>query len=236
MTTTENIPRGYVIKARVIMESEISKAPPHVREIFDWLILNANHKDVRVSGTVIKRGQRMTSYHEICEALAWNIGFIKKRYSKDKCDRAMQWLRQKQMITTLKTTRGIIVTISNYDKYQNPANYERPLESDNETTMKRQSADTINKKPNNGNNDKNDTEARETEFRKEVFSFQNIYSDTMLTAFFNYWSEKNSNGKMRWEMEKTYEIKKRLTIWHSREKEETKPVVKGFNPFDLIPQ
>jgi hypothetical protein len=58
----------------------------------------------------------------------------------------------------------------------------------------------------------------------------------MLLAFFNYWSEKSKSGRMRFEMEKTYEIEKRLVTWHSREKEDTKPVVLGINPFDYIPQ
>jgi hypothetical protein len=72
-------------------------------------------------------------------------------------------------------------------------------------------------------------EEREKEFRKQVFSFNQKYSDKMLLAFFNYWSEKSKSGKMRWEMEKTYEIEKRLVTWHSREKG-TEVVSKGYDP------
>jgi len=79
-------------------------------------------------------------------------------------------------------------------------------------------------------------EEKEKQFRKQVFSFRDKYSDKMLSAFFNYWSEKSKSGRMRWEMEKTYEIEKRLVTWHSREKEDIKPVVLGINPFDMIPQ
>jgi hypothetical protein len=35
----------------------------------------------------------------------------------------------------------------------------------------------------------------------------------MLDEFYNYWSEKNSKGKMRWELEKTFEIPNRLATW-----------------------
>jgi CRISPR/Cas system-associated protein endoribonuclease Cas2 len=82
---------------------------------------------------------------------------------------------------------------------------------------------------------KESKEDKEKEFRKQVFSFNNLYSDKMLLAFFNYWSEKSKSGKMRWEMEKTYEISKRLNTWKSREKEEIAPI-KGLNPFDLLAQ
>jgi hypothetical protein len=40
------------------------------------------------------------------------------------------------------------------------------------------------------------------------------YGTQMLKEFFNYWSERNQKGKMRWELEKTFEIPNRLATWH----------------------
>ena len=41
----------------------------------------------------------------------------------------------------------------------------------------------------------------------------------MIRAFFDYWSELNkSETKMRYELEKTWELSKRLATWASREK------------------
>ena len=40
---------GYYIKARQIQDSEIAHSPPHFREIWDWLIKEANHKDKKVN-------------------------------------------------------------------------------------------------------------------------------------------------------------------------------------------
>jgi hypothetical protein len=40
----------------------------------------------------------------------------------------------------------------------------------------------------------------------------------MLRAFYDYWSELNKSGaKMRWEMEKTWELSRRLATWAARE-------------------
>ena len=40
----------------------------------------------------------------------------------------------------------------------------------------------------------------------------------MLDKFVNYWTEKNKSGtKMRYELEKTFEISKRLATWSARD-------------------
>jgi hypothetical protein len=46
-----------------------------------------------------------------------------------------------------------------------------------------------------------------------------VYGKEMVRKFFDYWSELNkSQTKMRWELEKTFEISKRLSTWSSRDK------------------
>lgn len=59
------------------------------------------------------------------------------------------------MIHTAKTTRGMIITIINYDIYQNPANYGKYNETYNKHTTNIQSVDTINNNDKNVKNDKN---------------------------------------------------------------------------------
>jgi hypothetical protein len=39
-----------------------------------------------------------------------------------------------------------------------------------------------------------------------------------LKAFFNYWSETNAKGKMRFELEKTFQVNNRLATWYKNEK------------------
>jgi len=46
----------------------------------------------------------------------------------------------------------------------------------------------------------------------------------MLKSFCDYWTEPNkSKTKMRFELEKTFEIGRRLATWSSRDKTFTKP-------------
>lgn len=121
------IQRGYYIKARKIQQSEIAHAPPHVREIWDLFLMRANHSSNDTGK--LQRGQLFITYQEIREALSWKVGYRKMRYSRSQCENAMKWLRKATMITTSKTTRGMIVTVCNYDFYQNPKNYESHTES-----------------------------------------------------------------------------------------------------------
>lgn len=154
MTTTEPIFGGYYIKARKISNSAIAHAAPHVREIWDWLIKSAQHKPYKTSNKTIARGQVLTTYEEIAHELHWMVGFIKKVYKKHHIDFSMRWLRQEGMIATQKTTRGFIVTICNYEYYQDQKNYDYDYENTMITTPLRQGRDTINKNDNNVNNEK----------------------------------------------------------------------------------
>jgi hypothetical protein len=129
----DKIRGGYYIKARCIQDSEIAHAPPHVREIWDWLIKEANHVETKTNGIVLKRGQTLRSYKDIQAGLSWKIGWRTKQYMKGDIETGIKWLKQRTMITTVKTTRGMIVTVCNYDTYQLPENYETDKETDKET-------------------------------------------------------------------------------------------------------
>ena len=169
----ERIEGGYYIKARSIQNSAIMKQPPYVREIWDWLLKEANHKDVKINGKVIKRGQLMRSMKEIREGLTWYIGYRKMVYCENHTKRAMKFLRKALMIDTTREPGGLLITICNYDYYQNPENYERTNERTNERPLGEPSANrggrTINKKEKNDKNVKN-------EKNKTIFdNFRQIY-------------------------------------------------------------
>lgn len=119
---------GYYLKAKCIMESEIMSQPPHVRETWDWLLMNAAYQDTKR----LKRGQLLTSTTELRDNLSWKVGYRTMYYTKDSLKFAMKALRNLQAITTQKTPRGIVVTICNYEHYQNPKNYENSNEAANE--------------------------------------------------------------------------------------------------------
>lgn len=62
-------------------------------------------------------------------------------------------------------------------------------------------------------------EKRTNEFKEEIRLFKSQYSDDMLLAFFSYWSEPTKDKKkMRKDLERTWDTKRRLITWFNRSK------------------
>jgi len=62
-------------------------------------------------------------------------------------------------------------------------------------------------------------EKRISEFKNEVDSYSDKYSQDMLTAFYLYWTEKNKGAKkFRAEMQKVFDMNLRLINWEKRNK------------------
>jgi hypothetical protein len=129
------IPGGYYIKARKIKESWIAHQPPCVREVWDYLIREANFADNKYNGHATKRGQLFRTYSEIRDALSWTVGYRKETYSEDAMKKAMKKLRSTLMIDTKKAPGGVLITVKNYDLYQDPKNYEGTNEGTTESTI-----------------------------------------------------------------------------------------------------
>ena len=147
------------MKARCISKSHIAHSPPYVREIWDYLLREANHAEVKYDGFIIKRGQLFRSYRQIRKGLSWKVGYRTERYNENQMKRGMKHLMKHLMIELTRQPRGNIITIVNYDFYQNPKNYERTNDRTNERTdgdpMVIQSGPAINKNDKNIKNDKN---------------------------------------------------------------------------------
>jgi hypothetical protein len=68
------------------------------------------------------------------------------------------------------------------------------------------------------------TLTRKNSFYQSLVPYVGKYPKDMIRAFFDYWSELNkSETKMRYELEKTWELPKRLATWASKERMPAKP-------------
>lgn len=52
-------------------------------------------------------------------------------------------------------------------------------------------------------------------FKEDITKNRKSYSDDLLIKFFRYWSEKDAKGKMKFQLQKTWETSKRLSTWAS---------------------
>ena len=193
---------------------------------FQWwldILLTVNYSDAKVNiGYKIfecKRGETLLSL------LSWS-----KRWgvSKSVVNNFFSMLENDNMIEThneIVTTR---LKVCNYDSYQQNENAFKT-----ETKRKQNGIETeedpIEEKEKNKNKNKNRDAAkaatikRVSDFKKSLYPFTiakgGIYSNDTVKDFFEYWSELNkSETKMRWELQTTFQISKRLVTWLKNEK------------------
>ena len=139
------IPGGYILLSRKLIESEIYDKPPLYLKVWIYLLSKAQHKKHKK----LERGQLFTKIPEIQEACSWYVGFRKETPSKSKIYRIIDWMRKAseqnttettngKMIETTKATQGMVVEVCNYGHYQDPKNYERNADRNDEKTMNKQ--------------------------------------------------------------------------------------------------
>lgn len=145
----------YILLARSLLESEVF-ASQKMLKIWIWCLLKANYKDKKVPITIgrgesiveVKRGQFLFGRFRAEEELFIDGSTIYK---------IMKKLEQLGNISIKSSSHYSIVTILNYDSYQNPDNYkvttdEQP--SNSRVTAKEQPSNTT-KKEKKDNNIKN---------------------------------------------------------------------------------
>jgi hypothetical protein len=109
---------GYILYPRYFLDA-LGDLPPLDRYLWTYLNSKANHKD-----SILNRGQLITTIDDLRQATRYRCGYAYKKPTKAAIYRCLERFRRKNMIETRKTTRGLVITICDYEFYQNPANYE----------------------------------------------------------------------------------------------------------------
>lgn len=101
-----------------------------------------------------------------------------------------------------------------------------------EITLKITPSTTPNKNKNNNRNNnltkkesrkkKSATDSfhdRQQDFKNELIPCIEQYNKEMIRAFFDYWGEPDKSGRMRFELERTWDLSHRLRTWERRQYE-----------------
>lgn len=145
---------GCLLWARQTIESEIFTDKPHSWfKIWFYLVEKVTHENKNR----FERGSSFCKYEYIKDAC---------KVTKDEIKHCIRWLKDNQMLATQKTTRGFIITVINYDKYQTMNNYY----SHTEATQKPHRSHTILK------NDKNNKK-KEIYKEKDAVKRKDLYSE-----------------------------------------------------------
>jgi|9_EtaG_2_1085328.scaffolds.fasta_scaffold01980_4 hypothetical protein len=175
--------KGFIRLHRQMLAWEWYKNPISSR-VFIHLLLTANTKDTNCKGVTIKRGQTVTGRAFLSEALGLSVSNIRT---------ALKNLENSKEIKVESNTRGTVITVLNFDKYQIDETEQKEVK-----TVK--SVKSI--------------EDRIYDFKKSLVPHLDKYGKTVLKNFSDYWTEKSPRGsKMRFEKEKVFDVSRRLATW-----------------------
>lgn len=193
---------GFIFLSRKIFNSRVLQGPPLHFKLWVWMLLKANWTDNKRTG--LKRGQFFASIDDMREAMSWKVGYRKHKPTKGEIRWAYETFTNNTMISRMNSTRGQIITILNYDKYQSPENYEQHSNNTPNSTVTthytKERYNTINKKRDRGNKkrgrllpkDFSITEKMGVWFRDQ--GFKNIEIKKATEEWLDYW---RSEGKLK---------------------------------------
>ena len=155
------ITNGYILLSRKLIESTIWFKPPLYLKVWIYILCKAQHKEYKS----LKSGQFYTTIQDIQEACSYYVGYRKEVPSVKQIRSIINWLRNPyegnseghtkgSMIVTTKVTHGMVITVENYNVYQDPKNYEGNSEGHYENPTK--DLRTGEQGRNINKNDKND--------------------------------------------------------------------------------
>jgi len=164
---------GWIKDYRKEIESDIWLMPPMYHRVWQWIKYSANHSEGKIPNkdgtfTIIKAGQRATSYRQIAKGVGYYEGRKWKEPNSKTVKSIIDWLVKQKMISVYGNTLGTIITIENWASYQ---------EKEIEGNTKRITTPTRGKHHLDTNN--NDKE----ELKNEKKEQKNI-------CLYDYWQEK----------------------------------------------
>ena len=122
-------------------------------------LFRANHKDKKWRGTMIKRGQFISSLSKLAKECGLSVRSVRTSISR---------LKSTHELTHQTTSKYSLITLVNYDKYQK---IDTPNDkvSDKQTTNKRQAKDKQTTTNKNVKNIKNDKECKELKVLPNIY-------------------------------------------------------------------
>lgn len=186
-------------------------------KLFLHCLIKANYSIKKWQGHDIRPGEFITSYEKLAAETGLTVSKVRTAIKK------LVSSGDLKLETTTKYTK-VIIHSEYFDSNTNKSTSTKPNSTQDNTPNSIQNStpdsnqlankqQTVDKQIATTNNNKERIEDNKKEkFRKEVFAHSQ-YSSKILNSFFNYWSELNKKGEMRFESESYWETAKRLQKW-----------------------
>lgn len=212
--------RGYIRLWRKIDENPIALRPAYL-SVWLFILRHANHKGKTIiwnnQKTMIKKGSFITSADKIAKGTGVPRGTV---------ERILKYLENEVMIEEQTTKRFRLISVINYQDYQSSEEVNEEQVRNKRGTSEEQ-VDTTKNDKELRRMKKNEEGETPTQKMKRFLENPELpisalvakgipeeLAKTELRKFISYWTELNKSGtKQRWEMEKTFEVGRRLATW-----------------------
>lgn len=215
---------GWICLHRQILDSVVF-AHPVALKLWVWCLCKASHSKKSVpfrygeSVTTVKldKGQFIFGRHKAEEELFIDGSTIYKLMKKF----SDEW----SMIKIESNNRYSIVTILNFNKFQENLIKEKRKSNRRVAAEEQQSSSRVTAKEqqsNTYNNDNNDNNIvlRANKFHEGLLPYVATYGQDLVEEFFQYWTEPNKTGKrMRYESQDFFDVPRRLVTWNRKSKQ-----------------
>lgn len=213
---------GYVKLHRSLKEWEWYSDEAATR-LFIHLLIEVNWKPGRWRGVDIPAGSMVTSLEKMAASLCWD---------RSKLRRTLDKLKSTGEVNIKTTNHWTLVTVGNWAKYQ---------EDDKQTDQpkRQQTTDhrpTTDRPPNTieeGKKERREEESAQAHQPiKSVDDFKARCSEVIAEnpdrlavserkGFFDYWTEKDAKGRMRFQSEKFFDLGRRMDTWQRNAEKRT---------------
>ena len=200
---------GWLKIHRKITDNPLWNCEPFTRgQAWVDLILIASFSDTffYVRGIKIeqKRGQVCWSEPKLADRWRW---------SRSKLRKFLNDLEKEQQIIQQKNNVTQVITIVNYDEYQEKEQ-QTGQQKDSKRTAERQQKDVIEECKEIKECKEDIISRYQLEFFNDLIPFVDEFGKDTCREFYDYWTEPNpSKTKIKWQLEKTWDFRKRLTRW-----------------------
>ena len=209
----ESMSNGFITLQRKILDWEWY-TDTNTTRLFIHLILMANHKDNKYRGTVVKRGELLTSY----ELLNIQTGL-----SRQNLRTSLKKLISTDDITIDSTNKGTRLSVCNYDSYQTKKDLPNhqpnlPLTNGQPTTNQPLTTNNNDNNLNNENNRESSAPTRdylsELTFKTKQSSLQLKMKDSDYQEFLFYWMTPSEyDGLPRWYKAEFFDGLSKIKNW-----------------------
>lgn len=167
---------------------------------------------------VLKQLLRLPKRLEKCWYFIQDIGLLQVKVG-DVFNENLLKVDQKFLINKEKTRKRVEAWRAKQTENQEDINSVTCYSNDPVTPVTLVNKDKVNKSKVNKESVKEKFNDRKQKFALSLEPYKEIYPREMLIAFVKYWTEPNkSQTKFRQELQKTWELSRRLDTWASREK------------------